>query len=255
MHYSHTSCLITPERYKHLSPSHQQLTSNSPMHMHPSKHTTGDLETGIIVFVLVVCTPLLLLAIGHITAVVVLLCWKSHQTKHTQQDTSQYATVYCSKAFYDSLDNKANMGGSKENIYDCIDEVSIREVEGISGEPSDSMGVPQDTIKLSSDTVEVTHGTVGEALDAITDSLDAGGIEGDYQEITELVIQSSTYAHLYSSLPLHQGGEDKVQNQNEIDVPKWDGQDTAVERDGPDTAVERDGEEEGEENRDKQETP
>lgn len=138
------------------------------------------------------------------------------------------------------------MGGSKENIYDFIDELSIKAAEDITGEPCNEMGVPQDTIRLSSDTIEVD--TISEPLDGVAVPLDDGGNESDYQEIMDYADQNSAYAHLYSTLPLRWGEGVDPQNQNKVDATKtkWDGEDTAVQWDG---------EEEVEESRDEQEMP
>lgn len=122
-----------------------------------------------------------------------------------------------------------------ENIYDSVDEVSIRALEDVTGESCDMEGVPQD-IKLTFDATGVTEDTASEPLDAIGAPLDADGSESGYQEITDPSVQNSTYAHLYSTLPLHQGERIDPQYQNAVDVTetKSDREETTAKSDGED---------------------
>ena len=182
----------------------------------PPSRTTESPVTPIIAPTVVFCI-LFLLATGYTAATVLVLCWKSRQARRTLKEASQYATVYFSHGFYDSADVKVQRNGSMENIYDSVDEVSIRALEDITGESCDMEGVPQG-IKLTFDATGVTKDTTSEPLDEIGAPLEADSSESGYQEITHPSVQNGTYAHLYSTLPLHQGARADPQYQNAVDV-------------------------------------
>lgn len=215
------------------------------MYIH-SSCTTESSVTPIVVPMVVLCT-LFLLATWLTAATVLLLCWKSQQAKRALTETSQYATVYVSREFHDSADNKEQKGGSIENIYDSVDELSIRALEDITEEPCDMEGVPQG-IKMPSDAVEVTEETTDKSLDKMGAPLDPDSSESAYQEVTDTSVQNSTYAHLYSTLPLHQGERADPQPQGAVDVTE-----TKADREETEETLDRDREDSVGESRDKQE--
>ena len=156
----------------------------------------------------------------------------------TLKEASEYATVYISREFLDSAENKVQKGDSLENIYDNVDELSIREVENAIEESSDTKVVPQD-MKTASDAVGATEDTASKLLDERRVPPDADSSEGTYQEITDRSVQSSTYAHLYSTLPLHQGERADTLHQAAADVTETNSnkEEAAAISDGEDMAA------------------
>ena len=147
-------------------------------------------------------------------AAALLFYWKSRHASCTLKEASEYATVYISREFLDSAENKAQKGDSLENIYDSVDELSIREIENATEESCGTKVVSQ-CMKTASDAVGATEDTASKLLDERCVPPDAGGSESTYQEIADPSIQSSTYAHLYSTLPLHQGERADTLHQGE----------------------------------------
>ncbi len=172
------------------------------MYLHPSG-TTESSATPIVVPT-VVFFLLFLLGTGLTMAAALLFYWKSRHASCTLKEASEYATVYISREFLDSAENKVQKGDSLENIYDSVDELSIREIENATEESCGTKVVSQ-CMKTASDAVGATEDTASKLLDERCVPPDAGGSESTYQEIADPSIQSSTYAHLYSTLPLHQG--------------------------------------------------
>ena len=156
----------------------------------------------------------------------------------TPKEASEYATVYIRRDLLDSAEKKVQKGDSLENIYDNVDELSIREVENATEEPCDTKVVPQD-INMAFDAVGATEDTASKLLDERWVQPDADGSEGTYQEITDRSVQSSTYAHLYSTLPLHQGERADTLHQAAADVTETrsNKEEAAAISDGEDTAA------------------
>ena len=182
------------------------------MYLHPSG-TTESSATPIVVPT-VIFFLLFLLGTGLTIAGALLFYWKSRHASCTLKEASEYATVYISREFLDSAENKVQKGDSLENIYDSVDELSIREVENATEESCGTKVVSQ-CMKTASDAVGATEDTASKLLDERCVPPDAGGSESTYQEIADPSIQSSTYAHLYSTLPLHQGERADTLHQGE----------------------------------------
>lgn len=206
------------------------------MYIYPSG-TTESSATPIVVPT-VIFFLLFLLATGLTTAAVVLLYGKSRHASCTLKEASEYATVYISREFLDSAENKVQRGDSLENIYDSVDELSIREVENATEESCDTKVVPQD-IKSTFAAVGATEDTASKLLDERWVPLDVDSSESPYQEITDPSVQSSTYAHLYSTLPPHQGGRADTLHQDAVDVTETESnkEETAAISDGEDVGA------------------
>ena len=156
----------------------------------------------------------------------------------TPKEASEYATVYISRDLLDSAENKVQKGDSLENIYDNVDELSIREVENATEESCDTKVVPQ-CMKMAFDAVGTTEDTASKLLDERRVPPDSDSSESTYQEIADPSVQSSTYAHLYSTLPLHQGERADTLHQAAADVTETrsNKEEAAAISDGEDTAA------------------
>ena len=156
----------------------------------------------------------------------------------TPKEASEYATVYISRDLLDSAENKVQKGDSLENIYDNVDELSIREVENATEESCDTKVVPQ-CMKTAFDAVGATEDTASKLLDERWVPPDSDSSESTYQEITDCSVQSSTYAHLYSTLPLHQGERADTLHQAAADVTETNSnkEEAAAISDGEDMAA------------------
>ena len=121
------------------------------------------------------------------------------------RDNSLYSAVDYS---YDTVCSKTYSVSTSGNIYDTVDEVSIKE-------PLKSFGVTQDPIRESTAANRMP-------LDSTCVPSDADGSEGDYQELVESGIQQSQYANLYSSIPLRKEGTPNPSPQNVVEVAETD---------------------------------